>query len=415
MSPYGNKSRIVLLGATSDQLASSLLAVGIPLLSFTTVGDLTATSILLVVSNLPRLVVGPYAGVLAERMNRRHLAIGAGSARAALLLLAPLIYQLWGLIGLGAVLFLTSVAGAILQPALASSLPLLFGADYKKFLSSRSGLIFTAQTLGPILAAGLASFVGMGTILLSAGVLASISLVATASIRDLDSRTAEDRNIARAEGTWASMVSGMKYAGQNKVVGGMLIYWTLSIAAVPLATLPILPYITSTLMVDPAGFGIATSVYAFGCVVGSIAMRWVDARGRIRPWLLASGLIYSCVCLAILAHPSFIVLVVLWLIWGLAYGPEEVFSQLLFAEAADAKFLGRIYSFMAIAFTMGSLVGYAIAGPLSDSLGPVLTVSIGGIVFLASTIGTFAVGPVSRAVKAHDAKALRESHAAREH
>ena len=47
----------------------------------------------------------------------------------------------------------------------------------------------------------------------------------------------------------------------------------------------------------------------------------------------------------------------LWFIWGMFYGPEEVLGQVLFADAIDEHMRGRVYSFMGVVFSLAGMVG----------------------------------------------------------
>ena len=88
---------------------------------------------------------------------------------------------------------------------------------------------------------------------------------------------------------------------------------------------------------------------------------WLSAKlgvgtgaGRVRMtkrgWMCISGLGYGAVCLSMGLHPALWAVLVLWFIWGMFYGPEEVLGQVLFADAIDEHMRGRVYSFMGVVF-----------------------------------------------------------------
>jgi hypothetical protein len=61
-----------------------------------------------------------------------------------------------------------------------------------------------------------------------------------------------------------------------------------------------------------------------------------------------------------------------------------------------------MYAVMSVVISCASLVGAAVAGPLTDSLGPTTTMFIAGLIFIAATLISFAAGPGARALRQVD-------------
>jgi predicted MFS family arabinose efflux permease len=91
-----------------------------------------------------------------------------------------------------------------------------------------------------------------------------------------------------------------------------------------------------------------------------------------------------------IGEPGFAVFCALKIIWGLAYGPEEVAAQVVFVEFIPEELRGRMYALMNVVMSAAGLLGTAIAGPLSDRYGPTIAMFVAGLLFIAATLYAFA-------------------------
>ncbi|MBI4730305.1 MAG: dTMP kinase [Acidobacteria bacterium] len=104
---------------------------------------------------LPGLFFGPFAGVLADRFDRRRLMVSADLCRAALIASIPWIHNLWALFAVSAVMEVLSLLWA---PAKDATLPNLVGRD-QLMTANQLSLITTYGTfpISGALVAGLAA------------------------------------------------------------------------------------------------------------------------------------------------------------------------------------------------------------------------------------------------------------------
>ena len=397
-TPLNARGQFTLLTAqVSDALASSIQAIAMPLLTYGATGDLAHSTIVMVVEAIPVILFAPFAGTIADKFNRKTLTVSFRLASAALLIASPALYAAAGLPAFLIIAFLVSTFGTFSSPAASAAMPSLLGDDYQKYMARRGSFIFLAQTLGPTIAAAVASF--------------TTPALTVAIIRNYDLTHAERTATVQEHHTGRLLREGATYTAHNPVVRGMLTFWFLSIAAVPITTLPMLEYLTRDLGHDYTAFGIATSVYAAGCVISS----WLSAKlsvgtgtGRVhitkRGWMCISGLGYGAVCLSMGLHPALWAVLVLWFIWGMFYGPEEVLGQVLFADAIDEHMRGRVYSFMGVVFSLAGMIGYLITGWAVSAFGAINIITAGGALFFIATVFTFILGPTAQAIRVQEAR-----------
>ena len=154
-------------------------------------GQGTSLGLVLACQFLPLLILGPWAGVLADRMNRRRLTIATQAGMAAQAVLLGVL-DLTGLVTLPLVYGLALVLGvlsAIDNPARRSLVTeLVDEEDIPNVLSLNTAVMTGSRVFGPALAALLVGLIGTGWCFMANGasffaVLASLLLLNPAQLR----------------------------------------------------------------------------------------------------------------------------------------------------------------------------------------------------------------------------------------
>jgi len=385
----------VLLGLVLSELMGGVRVVAVPLLVYGHTGSLTNAALVSLFSLVPAVVVGIVGAPALDRMDRRKFIIGANVARFVLLGAIPFVWNLVGVPYLMAVAFVTAALGALEQPALFASLPALFGDHYQEFIGRRVGLSFLVQAVAPLAGGMLVGVIGATTTLgvCAIGYLAyAFVMVLMPPLGETVRKASDTNSIAK------DLAEALRWTRRNPAVRTLLPYWLFSWAAVPLGVMTAVPYITTVLGRGPIAYGVASACYGAASVVSSIVAGKMKFPGGPRRWLIGAGVLYGAVNIAMLAHPPFIAFCVLWVIWGIAYGPEEVVTQLVFVKAVSVPMQGRLFSLMNVVMTIGSLIGTAVVGPMSDKLGATHTMAVAGVIFIAATLFSFAFGRGARAI-----------------
>src|SRR5258705_9190894 len=121
--------RLLYIGQAISQLGDWFNAVAVYALLLDLTGSATAVAWMLVVQFLPVAIVGPVAGVVVDRVDRRRLMIAADLLRGALILGLLLVRsreQVWIAY---VVMSLTVSATAFFEPARTATIPNLTSAD----------------------------------------------------------------------------------------------------------------------------------------------------------------------------------------------------------------------------------------------------------------------------------------------
>jgi MFS family permease len=127
-------------------LGSWLLVVAVPAYVFTLTGSVAATGLTLAAEFLPPVLLGPVAGVLVDRWDRRRVMIAADVVRAAAVLLLLLVREPGDIWLVYLALVVESVGTVVFRPAAQAHIPVVVGTGTS--LSSANAL--TAVTDGTV-------------------------------------------------------------------------------------------------------------------------------------------------------------------------------------------------------------------------------------------------------------------------
>lgn len=314
---------------------------------------------------IPMLSLGLFAGVLADRLDRKRI---LAATQLLTLLMAVLLAALlftnsmrpWHL------LLSTAISGGIMafnQPARSSILPDLVPASARPNAVSLNQIAMNlSSVLGPALAGvviGLFSVKGayvMQIILVTVVILLTNRMVVPA---------AQNKN---HQGALASLAEGLRYVRGQKVVSSILILSLLTaVFTLPLYTmLPVLA--DDVLGMGAGGFGLLASCIGIGALLGAIVLAAQgDVRHKGAVILGAAGLVGALVALLGLSHWLIMAIPVLILI-GVAQTTLGAVTNNALLDLTDDEYRGRVMSLLFLQvgfFSIGSLV----AGILADRVG----------------------------------------------
>jgi MFS family permease len=343
------REKHTLTAATLANGPTELIDFVLPLWAGAAIGlSATEVGVLMAVEMALSVVVRPFAGVLADRWERRHTAaIGAllyalSCAGYALAQSAPLAYGAAAVGGAGGALFWVAVR-AIVSERLAED-----SAVFPRLLSAQETGSWVAFVAGMTFL-GAIGFTGLFWACAAACVTAAVFLLLAPRRRE----RADEGAAAAGLGAVGRRLRPMLFA---------VVMTTAAEAAVGLLLLLHLQ----------RGFDLEVQQVAFVFLPGAIAMsaaaehlhRFVLRFGRRRVLVVAS--LASCVFAVSLAWaPNPYVIAALWVLSGLAWAAVLPVQQAVIAEAADGQ-VGRAMGVYGSASLVGALIGSLVAGALYD-------------------------------------------------
>jgi MFS family permease len=377
---YGGQA-ISLIGTWMQMTAQSWLVL-------TLTHSSTALGVVVALQTLPVLLLGPYGGVIADRVDKRRLMVALQSAMGVQALILGLLtvtgeVQVWQIGLLAALLGLNN---AFENPARQSFMLEMVGPDHlRNAVSLNSVLVNTARVIGPAVAGILIATVGDGIcFLLNA---ASFAAVVT-SLTTMD-RTAlkptEPRPRARGQ-----LREGLRYVRNTPALAVPLVMMALA-GCLTYEFQVSLPVMASRgLHAGATGFGFMTAAMGVGAVLGGLL---VAARGRtgIRPLVLAATGFGVALSFATLA-PSLAAELVALAFVGWASISFMSMGNSTLQLTAEPGMRGRVMSLWFVSFQGSTPIGGPVVGWLMGILGARAGLGLGAVTcFVVAIIGLIAL------------------------
>ena len=391
LSSLGDWLSLVALASLASALAGSGAAA-----QYSAVGGVWLSSL------LPALILGPLAGAVADRLDRRLNMIIGDVLRAVLYLTIPLDLSLGfvnSLTWIYVVQFVASCVSLFWTPAKDASVPNLVPPDkleeanqYSLFTTFGTapvaGLVFTLLSLVSRALGNISHYFTTNPVNLALyfnAVTFVVSALTIYALREIPKRqfSAHISAPSMAKTIW----DGWRFIGRTEVVRGLVIGMVGAFAAAGVVVGLGQPYITHTLHGGNAGWGVVFAAIFVGLAGGMfLGMRILSGFSRRR--LFGLSIASSAIPLALIALiPNLVVVVVLVVLLGACAGVAYVTGYTIVGREVDDDTRGRVFAFLYSAIRVILLTVIAVA--------PFIAAAFTALVRGASGTGSLHLGHVS--------------------
>jgi len=354
---YAGGQAISVIGTWMQSVAQSWLV-----LELTDSG--TALGVTVALQTLPVLLLGPYAGVIADRMDKRRLMMGLQAMMAALALVLGLltlthVVSLWQV---DVIALLLGLNTAFENPARQSFVLELVGVEHvRNAVSLNSTMANVGRLIGPAIAGVVIAGGGIGVCF----ILNAVSFVAViSSLWRLDTTLLRPAvPTPRAKG---QLREGLRYVRRTPSLMVSLVVLAV-VGALAYEFQVVLPIVASrTFDGGSEAFGFMTAAMGIGAVVGGL---FVAARGRtgIRALTVSTAGFGVVLALAAMAPTLWVELIALAAVGAASISVMSIGNSTLQLNAAPSM-RGRVMALWAVAFLGTTPIGGPIAGRCSDYL-----------------------------------------------
>jgi len=370
--------RLLYIGQTVSQLGDWFNTVAIYSLLLDLTGSATAVAWMLIVQMAPIGIVGPLAGVVVDRMNRRRIMIAADILRGVVilgLLLVRRVDQLWLAYAVTAI---AVAAQAFFEPARTATIPNVTSGDEllpANALSSAtwSAMLAIGASVGGIVTAvfgrDVAFVVNSASFFVSAIFIAMTRYDAT----PVAARLKPSRYRARLIDLTGipDLVDGLRYVRRHAHVAALMLVkagWGLAGGILLLLTIfgqRVFPIAAGT----AAGIGVLFGARGIGAALGPITLRWIlgqqpaRLRRTIGPAYFMVGVFY----LALAVAPVLSVAAVCVLFAHFGGSILWVFSTVLLQMEVPDEFRGRVFAAELALVTLTMSVSSYLTGHFLDT------------------------------------------------
>lgn len=331
-------------------------------------GSGLAVSGFLLARFIPPLVIGPFAGVLADRFDRKRLLIFSDVSRALvvlLLLFATSPDMLWLIYVLTILQFALS---SVFDPGRNAIMPSLLAPEDLVLGNTLGSVTWSAMlAVGAIAGGVVAALFGTSVALLIDAATFAISALLISQIKNRPGgyRASESRSDQ-------GLIDGLRYARQHPSTAVVLLV-KLGQSLGNVDALMII-YATELFVIGNEGttsLSIMYAAFGIGAVVGPIILnRFNDGSVNKMRRLIIVGFVSMSIGWLVLSGASSLAIVAAALILRAMGGSSTwTYSSIILQKSVPDHFLGRIFSLDMVGFQFASVISTLTTGLLVDTIG----------------------------------------------
>ncbi len=377
----------VFLSGTGNAVA----AVAIPWLVLERTGRPTAAAIVGAATALPLLFSALFSGAAVDMLGRRRASVIADVLSAVSVMAIPLVDS-W--IGLDLTLIaLFAAIGSVFDPAGATAREAMLpdataaaGWKLERVNSVHEAVWGIAYMAGPGLGGLLIATVGAaGSLWLTAGGFAASAII-VALIRAPG--TGRPQETERPSGLLRGVSEGLAVVRRDRLLLTMTVLVTALIAVYMPVEGVVLPVIFER-RGEPLLLGGVLTAMSAGAIAGALLYGALAHKLRKRRVFSAAMVLASLSILGMSLAPSYGTLVAFAIVAGFFWGPVTPLLNLAMQTRTPPAKRGRVLGVVLAAEYAGGPIGYVIAGPVAQSLGPEATfVGIGVAITVVAIVGS---------------------------
>lgn len=337
------------------------------------------------VNAVPTIVLLLFAGVIADRTDRR---VGVLIQQ---ILYAFVTFTLFFLVSSGTiqawhVFVATFLVGAVFAFDMPARQALMIELVDKKHIASaialNTGIFNTARVIGPTVAGLLIASVGIAPAFFINGV-SFVAVIASVLLMNIPRYT----KIEQSDSVWRQLKSGALYIREHQHIWApLLILFLLSLSTGPLVTfLPV--FAKDIFRVGEVGFGLLQAAFGFGAVVGSFGFSKLYQTIKDKHRFLAGLLIIISLSMAGFSYAPLFILALGAIFLG-GWGGATLMTLVRTAvhEHVPNHLRGRLVSYYSLVLIGGTPVGALLGSVGVTTIGIRLTVLLAALFFGITTL-----------------------------
>lgn len=352
-------------------------------------GSASLMTVSILASFLPQIVISLFAGVWADRYNRKFLIIFSdlltGVSTFVLAIYFLMGHESFMLIFL--ISAIRSVGSGIQAPAVGAILPQIVPMEKLTRVNGiNSGLSSAMMLLSPAVAGIFFATVGFGvTLLLDVATAAlAVTIMSFLKVRKYQRKTNEGDEILKA-GIFCELKAGLSYTRNHKLIFRILIFYAVFFFMVSPAA-----FLTPIMIARSFGTEVwrltaNEMLWTGGAIFGGIIVAWMGAfKNKIRV-LAISTIVFGLTFILLGLSTNFVFYLAVMFASGIFLPFFSTAETVLILENVEEHMLGRVYSIVQIIISAVMPLGMVLFGPLGDVI-RIETILIGtGICILLLT------------------------------
>lgn len=318
---------------------------------------------------LPNLVLSPFAGVWADRYNRKKLIIFSDSFIAMSTLIVAVVFLLgyeafWMFY---AVMVLRAIGSAAQSPAIGAILPQMVPEDKLTRVNAVNGSLQSfINLISPMVSGALLTFAEIEIIFFIDVATAAIAVFILLFFLNIPAHA--KASVKQTVGYFSDMKAGYQYVKGHDYLKRFFIYAAFFMFfAAPAAFLTPLQ-VTRSFGDDVWRLTAIEIVFSGGMMLGGLLMAsWAGFKNKYHTMVL-SNIIIGAATFALGIVLNFWVYLFFMAVIGLALPMFNTPSMVILQQKVEGDFLGRVFGVMSMLSSAMMPLGMLIFGPLADFL-----------------------------------------------
>lgn len=359
-----------------SQIPLNIIAFALILHIYSITNSTTSISLVMIASAAPVALFGPFAGVIADRIDYRKILIVTNVLRVLTTVL--LLFAKSNVLAMLEIIFLLSAISMFFSPAEQSSIPIIVRKE--KLLSANSLVMTTTYVtmlVGYAIAGPLLNFIGTTWLFVICALLYAIATEATRRMSSYDKKEIKKLSLEHlARGVtevWNEAREGIRYLRNSKEVLDPMIKLTVgwTILGMFITLLPaygkevlnIDPKLVGPLIIVPAGVGMVVAASFLSRRKRINGIRTINKGFYV---VAASLLIFSFYRFYEHFFLSLLILLGVVVVMGFGSGIIQVGAQTLLHVNSDEDKRGRVFGFSSMQLRLATLLPAVLIGALTD-------------------------------------------------
>ncbi|WP_455463214.1 MFS transporter [Candidatus Hodarchaeum mangrovi] len=331
-----------------------------------------AMAILAISTAIPMIIVGPWAGVVIDRINRKYSMVGANIAQAIAIGVIPFTnyfnieVQIWLIFILS---FLNSSFARFFFPARGASIPKLIDDKNDLFAANAlsAGAYQVSALIGPFLAGIIVGLIGYDLPFFIDAMSFLISAIFILGIRTSLYIEKKSQNTP-----FSDLKDGGKFIISFPPIFYLLIVFSILMFAGGASMILIIPYLQSEMGLvesEPRAFVYGLMI-ALSAAVGMLFAFYLSRKKHIsRPiqMITFSAVLAGIMLLGFSLSPNIFILAIFWIGFGTIEVSISVPLQTITQETVPDNLRGKIFSFINLSITFSQIIGMGVVSIFASS------------------------------------------------
>jgi MFS family permease len=342
-------------------IGSSLTDLAAAILVFELTGSALNVGLVLMVTAIPTLFVGLFAGVFVDRFDRKRILLASDLVRGIIVLLIPIAFDQLGkdngMIAMYVLLFLGATVRTFFDPAWESVLPEIASDEELTAANSFLSISSFGSTAVGFALAGLLAGINIHFPFYIDSMTFVVSFVLVFFVRIPKQAQPEESTTVGV--VIENLTSGGKYLWRTPLLRSLFLINLPIMLSFGLWNVLLLPMARRELHATEFEYGLQEGVTSVGFVIGSLLMARYGDRLAEGTWMVAGIFLMGVFGVLYGLSPNIEVAIFLVAVTGLLNSPMGLGRRLLMQKTIPREMRGRVFSAFAVARDVVTLVGMA--------------------------------------------------------